>query len=106
MNKLAIAGIQVCSAAPVSVVTGAPLKPKLNLSWVNLQSIEKPTQEYPTMKIWGALDTLYSFDATEALVPDNSAFLRLVYVGLRGTDYDLRRGISGDKLRPLKLLYP
>jgi hypothetical protein len=24
----------------------------------------------------------------------------------RGTDYDLRQGISGDKLGPLKLLYP
>lgn len=86
-------------------------QPKPNPSWLILQSMEMPAKEYPTLKLWGAIDAVFSFDRSEGLLSDNSASLKRGYVGLRGSwmeniDYfviaDFGTGVAG-KSSPLLL---
>jgi hypothetical protein len=70
-----------------------------------------PPKEYPTLKVWGLVDAVYAFDATDRLVPNNTASLRRGYLGVRGAwmpdiDYfllvDGGTGVAG-RLSPLLL---
>lgn len=109
--KRRLATLVCCVVACASIAQAASLEPKPNPSWLMLQSTEKPTQEYPTLKVWGLVDAVYSHDDTDLLVPDNSASLRRGYVGIRGSwmeniDYfvlaDFGTGVAG-RTSPLLL---
>lgn len=85
-------------------------KPRSNPSWLILQSVEPPSQQFPTLRLWGLVDVVYTFDDTRSLAPDNSMSVRRAYVGLRGSllpdiDYfllvDVGTGVIG---RPSPLL--
>lgn len=85
-------------------------KPRSNPSWLMLQSVEPPSQQFPTLRLWGLVDVVYTFDDTRSLAPDNSMSVRRAYVGLRGSllpdiDYfllvDVGTGVIG---RPSPLL--
>lgn len=107
MNKLAaifMLAFSIISISSTSMAQESTWKPKPNPSWLMLQSMEMPAKEYPTLKVWGLVDAVYSFDNTDQLVPNNTASLRRGYIGIRGAwmqniDYfvlsDFGTGVAG-----------
>lgn len=84
MNKFAILVMFAVNILPSLTVKAGLREPKPNPSWLILQSLEMPADEYPTLKVWGLVNAVYSFDETEKLVPDNTISLRRGYLGVRG----------------------